>query len=87
MTPDDFEVVLSAFNRRRPFRSFLIELHSGDRLHAQHPEAVRRLGDVFALGQPDFGNRVFSSSAVSQVIDLPPPPAGTPPGTASASPP
>jgi len=88
MSPDDFEVVLRAFNHRRPFRPFQIELHSGDRLRAPHPESIRRFRDVFILGEPDFGNRIFSSWAVSQVIDPPPPAAGgTPPGTPPASPP
>jgi hypothetical protein len=46
MTGDDRERALRALARRRPFRPFLIELHSGDRILVSHPEAVQRYGEL-----------------------------------------
>jgi hypothetical protein len=40
MTPDTFASALRMFLRRRPFRRFLLELHTGERLDVMHPEAV-----------------------------------------------
>jgi len=42
MTPFQFDVALSAFCRRRPFRKFVVEFTSGNKVGVRHPEAIRR---------------------------------------------
>jgi hypothetical protein len=58
-----------AFTRRQPFRPFLIELHSGDRLTVSHPEAVAWRGELFVYRSEERGQSVFLGSAVSQLLD------------------
>ncbi|MGL5095941.1 MAG: hypothetical protein ACRDD1_10150, partial [Planctomycetia bacterium] len=40
MERDDFERSLRAFQRRRPFRPFQVELVNGDHFQVDHPEAL-----------------------------------------------
>jgi hypothetical protein len=40
MTANNFDRSLRAFQRRRPFRSFTVELMSGDRFQVDLPEAL-----------------------------------------------
>lgn len=68
MTIDLFEQFLQYFNSRTPFRSFLIELVSGDRLEVRHPEVIARRGDFFYLRSPNREQRVFEADAVVQII-------------------
>jgi hypothetical protein len=75
MTADDLERALRALTRRRPFRPFLIELHSGDRISVAHPEAVDRHGELFLHRGPDRSQRIFAGPSVCQLID--PPTAGS----------
>jgi hypothetical protein len=77
MTADDLERALRALARRRPFRPFLIELHSGDRIQVSHPEAVQRYGELFLSRATDRGQRGFAGPSVCQFID---PPIAAPPG-------
>jgi hypothetical protein len=76
MTAGDLERALRALTRRRPFRAFLIELNSGDRIRVAHPEAVDRYGELFLYRSPDRSHRIFAGSSVCQLIE--PPPAGSP---------
>jgi hypothetical protein len=69
MTADALERALRAFARRAPFRPFLIEFTSGDRVPVAHPEAVGRRGELFLYRGRDHGQRVFHSSSVCQLID------------------
>jgi hypothetical protein len=78
MTTDELERALRLFGRRRPFRSFLIEFVSGDRLLATHPEAVGRFGNLFYYYGPDRAERLFVASSVCQLLD-PPAEASEPP--------
>jgi hypothetical protein len=72
MTADDLERALRSLTRRAPFRSFQIELNSGDRLLVSHPEAVDRYGDLFLYRGPDGGHRLFAGPSVCQLIDTAP---------------
>ena len=71
MTPDELEFTFQSFAALRPFRTFVIELMSGDRVTVVHPEAVRRAGtsNLFVHRAPDRCHRVFNASAVCQVIE------------------
>jgi hypothetical protein len=71
MTADEFTSALRAFARRRPFRRFLIELISGDRLLVGHPEGILSRETLFLYRNPDGGFRVFAATSVCQLIDLP----------------
>jgi hypothetical protein len=77
MTADDLEMILRVASKRRPYRRFLIEFVSGDRILIAHPETMDRRGDLFIFRGPDNGSRIFSAESVCQVIDPPP---AAPPG-------
>jgi len=75
MTADDLERAIRALCKHKPFRPFLIEFPSSDRLLVSHPEAIDRVGEVgelFVYRGPDRGQRIFAGTAVGQLIDLPP---------------
>jgi hypothetical protein len=71
MTAEHFQTTIRAFQRRVPFRAYLVELVSGDRVAVDHPEAlvVRGGGGVFvtATGAPT----IFDHEGVSQIIAIP----------------
>ena len=69
MTLKAFRRSLQLFNRRAPFRPYLIEFVSGDRIQVRHPEAVEPFGNVFLFRTPDRENRIFEADAVIQFID------------------
>jgi hypothetical protein len=71
MTDDELAMALRSFERRRPFRPFLIEFVSGDRVVARHPEAVERFGRLYYHRSPDRSERVFVASSVCQLLDPP----------------
>jgi hypothetical protein len=69
MSQDQLETALRAFGRRRPFRPFLIEFNSGDRILVSHPECVRRHKELFYYVGPGRSQRLFTGAGVSQLID------------------
>jgi hypothetical protein len=83
MTPNELEAILRAVALVRPFRNFVIEFHSGDRLTVTHPEVVSRRGNLFQYESPDGSRRVFSPAGISQVI-VPPRAAPGAPGAAAS---
>ncbi len=52
MTADDLERAIRALSKRKPFRPFLIEFHSSDRILVSHPEAIDRDGELFVYVVP-----------------------------------
>jgi hypothetical protein len=71
MDEQAFQRSLRAFCRRRPFRPFLIELFSGDRLLVVHPEAVTSFGTLVYFVETDNRARLFQSSSICQLLDVP----------------
>lgn len=71
MTSSALETVLRSFARRHPFRPFWLELMSGDRIKATHPEAVRRTGELFSYRGTDGAHRFFAAESVCQVLEEP----------------
>jgi hypothetical protein len=71
MTTDQFDASYRGFSRRQPFRTFLIEVASGNQLVISHPEAVRNEADLYAMRFPDGGHVVFAAESVSRLLDLP----------------
>ena len=68
MTPESFDESLRAMVRRTPFRSFTVELVSGDRIQVDHPEAlVYREGTAVYFG-PRGRLTLFDHESVSQLI-------------------
>ena len=73
MTRDNCALALRSFCRRHPFRPFLIELVSGDRLLVSHPEAAGWRRNVLFYTSPQEKHRLFDSESVCQMLDVPPP--------------
>jgi hypothetical protein len=71
MSADELQGVIRAFARRRPFKPYLIEFTSGDRLLIKHSELIWRTKDLFVYLVSDANSRVFSGAQVSQVLDMP----------------
>ena len=61
MSGEELQNGIRAFFRRRPFRPFLIELSSGDRLLISHPETIQRYGELFHFEAPDRRHRIFAA--------------------------
>jgi hypothetical protein len=70
MTPRVFETSLRAFQIRRPFKPFIIELHSGSEILVPHPEAVVTQSGSAVHFAPDGGITIFDARSVSQLCDL-----------------
>ncbi|MFM9960289.1 MAG: hypothetical protein ACKV2Q_03590 [Planctomycetaceae bacterium] len=70
MKDDAFQKSLRAFVRRRPFKPFVVELVSGDRIVIQHPEALAMNGTAAFYLNPDSEYAFFDSSTVSQLADI-----------------
>jgi len=70
VSDEEFSVGLRAFSRRRPFRHFHIEFHSGEKLEVRHPEGAARFQGVWLLQTPQGKYVIFSSSSVCRLLDL-----------------
>ena len=70
MRQANFESVLQAFVRRRPFKPFTVELVSGGRFIVDHPEALALRGAVAVY--IDSGGRytLFDNTGVNQLADI-----------------
>jgi hypothetical protein len=71
VTAQLFEIAIAAFQRRRPFLPFIIELNSGRRLRITHPEAIhtrRGLARYLSAGEQAH-NYVFDHHCVCLVTD------------------
>jgi hypothetical protein len=71
MVPETFMQSLRVFARRRPFRPFLVELMSGERIMVEHPEALAYNGGAAVYISPRGGYVLFDHESVAQVADLP----------------
>jgi len=71
MVAADFEKTLRAFVRRKPIKTFQVELVSGDRIVVDHPEAlVFRAGTAIYLN-PEGEWTIFDNEGVAQFTDAP----------------
>ena len=71
MTPDHFQTTIGAFQRRAPFRPYVLELVSGDRITVDHPEALVIRGGVGVFVSATGAPSIFDHEGVSQVIAAP----------------
>jgi hypothetical protein len=70
MNRQNFETILRAFARRRPFIPFFLELVTGERILITHPEAVFPDGEIIVYTTPGkLKYRVFDSDSVCQLMD------------------
>jgi hypothetical protein len=69
MVADSFARVLRAFSRRRPFKPFIVELTSGDKLLVEHPEALVFRDKVAVHFSPKHEITIFDHEGVSQLTD------------------
>ena len=86
MTDENFQMALWAFSHVRPFRPFLIELHSGAQIRVRHPEAVRFCETLAVHRSPDGTYTLFDHESVSRVFPEPGPtaPPAAPPSPSGA---
>ena len=71
MTAENFDRTLRAFQRRVPFRPFVVELVSGSRLQVDHPEALMHRAGAAIFVAPDGDFTLFDHEGVSKVCDGP----------------
>ena len=68
MRSDHFDRSLKAFQRRRPFRPFTVELVSGDRVQVDHSEALIVRDGVAVFVARGGVPTLFDHESVSQFI-------------------
>jgi hypothetical protein len=68
MTRENFEQLLRAFQRRRPFRAFTVELVSGPRVAVDHPEALVLRGGVAVYIISKGIPTLFDHEGVSDIV-------------------
>ena len=68
MTLDHFQTTIRAFQRRTPFKSYIVELVSGDRVHVDHPEALVIRGGVGVFVNSAGAPAIFDHEGVSQIL-------------------
>ena len=71
VTPDHFQTTIRAFQRRAPFRPYVVELVSGDRITIDHPEALVVRGGVGVFISSAGAPSIFDHEGVSQIIATP----------------
>jgi len=71
MTADHFQTTIRAFQRRTPFRPYIVELVSGDRVTVDHLEALVVRGGVGVYVSAEGAPSIFDHEGVSQVIATP----------------
>lgn len=69
MTAENLERMLRAFQRRTPFRSFVVEMVSGSRIQVDHPEALVFRGGAAVYVAPGGDITLFDHEGVSQITD------------------
>jgi hypothetical protein len=68
MTSPNFERVLQAFQRRKPFRPFRVDFVGGEHIEVDHPEALVLRGGVAVYLSPAGVPTLFDHEGVSEVV-------------------
>ena len=68
MTSEHFQTTIRAFQRRSPFKPYVVELVSGDRVRVDHPEALVIRGGVGVFVNAVGAPVIFDHEGVSQVF-------------------
>jgi hypothetical protein len=69
MTAESFEKTIRAFQKRAPFRSFIVERMSGTRVRIDHPEALVLRAGVAVFISSKGAPTLFDHESVAQVTD------------------
>ncbi|HZT83428.1 MAG TPA: hypothetical protein VFA26_24570 [Gemmataceae bacterium] len=72
MIRETFERAVRTFLNCWPFKPFVIELFSGDRILVTQVETARLHGALVHHVCPPFENQLFDHVGVCQVLDVPP---------------
>ncbi len=72
MTNDQLEAALRTYNRRQPFRPFLLEFVSGEQVSVVHREAIASFHDLWLYRGPKRAQTLFPSSSVCRILDTSP---------------
>lgn len=67
MTPEHFQTTIRAFQKRTPFRPYIVALVSGDRVQVDHPEALVLRGGVGVYVNSAGAPTIFDHEGVSQI--------------------
>jgi hypothetical protein len=68
MTAEHFQTAIRGFQRRNPFKSYVVELVSGDRVQVDHPEALVIRGGVGVFVSAEGAPTIFDHEGVSQIF-------------------
>ncbi len=68
MVAEHFHTTIRAFQKRTPFKAYVVELVSGDRVRVDHPEAMVIRGGVAVFVNADGAPSIFDHEGASQVI-------------------
>ncbi|HZL33998.1 MAG TPA: hypothetical protein VFC78_01730 [Tepidisphaeraceae bacterium] len=68
MEREHFDQGLRAFQRRRPFRSFTVELVSGEQIQVDHPEALVLRGGIGVYISPEGVPTILDHEGVTGII-------------------
>jgi hypothetical protein len=69
MTPDHFQTTIRAFQRRSPFKPYVVELVSGTRIQVDHPEALVLRGGVGVFVDATGAPSIFDNEGVTRVVE------------------
>lgn len=72
MTNAELERALRIYNRRQPFRPFLLEFTSGEQIRIDHREAIALFTDLWYYLGSNRVESLFSGSSVCRLLDTPP---------------
>jgi hypothetical protein len=72
MRHEHFETTIRGFQRRAPFKPYVVKLVSGDRVQVDHPEALVLRGGVGVFVGTSGEPTIFDFEGVSQVFSNPP---------------
>jgi hypothetical protein len=68
MTSEHFDKTLQAYQKRRPFRSFMVRFVSGEQIDIDHPEALVIRGGVAVYISAAGVPTLFDHESVSEVV-------------------
>ena len=68
MTTEHFQTTIRGFQRRTPFRPYIVALVNGDRVKVDHPEALVIRGGVGVYVSASGAPTIFDHEGVSQVL-------------------
>ena len=69
MTDEELEAALRTYNRRRPFRPYLLEFVSGIQVRIENSEAIARFNKLWLYRGPQKSQSLFPSSSVCRLLD------------------